>query len=83
MPKSFHLLLHKGLSPYEHVDSFQKHNGTTLPSKKLFHITPTGEGKKDRNYQHAQTVWQAFNIQNLRKEEVSRLIRIEVCITIG
>ena len=40
---------------------------TTLPDITKFYNTLTGEDLSKVDYRHAQTIWQTFNIQNLRE----------------
>ncbi|KFM58535.1 hypothetical protein X975_19802, partial [Stegodyphus mimosarum] len=59
------LLLRKGVYPYEYINSFDKFKETQLPFIENFQSTLTGESISSDDYIHAQTVWQAFHIQNL------------------
>ena len=39
---------------------------TSLPPKDAFYSKLTGEGITDEDYQHAQTVWNEFNIETIK-----------------
>ena len=59
------LLLRKGVYPYDYVDAFEKFEETSLPSKEAFYNTLTEEDISDEDYEHAQLVWQTFEVKNL------------------
>ena len=61
----FVLLLIKGLYPYEYMDSLERFNETSLPPKKPFYSELSLEDISDKDYLHAQKVWDAFGIRNL------------------
>ena len=61
----FALLLRKGIYPYEYMDSWEKFNETTLPSKEAFYNNLNLEDISDEDYNHAQKVWDVFKITNL------------------
>ena len=51
--------MRKRVYPYEHIDSREKFDETSLPNKKdLEDIT-------DKDYEHAQKVWEVFQIKNV------------------
>ena len=60
------LLLRKGLYPYDYVESMEKIDETSLPPKKAFYSKLSCEGITDEDYQHAQTVWNEFNIETVK-----------------
>ena len=61
------LMKQKGVYPYDYMDSFCRLKETKLPSKEQFYsILNDGHITSDA-YEHAQNVWNAFNIQNLGK----------------
>ena len=39
---------------------------TSLPPKETIYSKLTGEGIRDEDYQHAQTVWNEFNIESMK-----------------
>ena len=61
----FVLLLRKGAYPYEHMDSWERFNETSLPPKKSFYSELNLEDISDKDYLHAQKVWDVFEIRNL------------------
>ena len=61
----FVLLLRKGVYPYEYMDSWEKFNETALPPKKDFYSNLYLEDISDKDYKHAQKVWDVFEIKNL------------------
>ena len=56
----FVLLLRKGVYPYEYIDSWERFNETSLPPKKDFYSELTLEDISDKDYSHAQKVFQEF-----------------------
>lgn len=60
-----HLLLRKGVYPYEHVDSFERFDERQLPPKEAFYSQLTREHIDDADYQHGQKIWSAFRCQTL------------------
>ena len=61
----FILLLRKGISPYEYMDSWEKFDETTFPPKGAFYSNLNLEDISDEDYAHAQKVWHVFEIKNL------------------
>ena len=59
------MLLRKGVYPYEYMDSWEKFNETSLPDKEAFYSELNKEGITDKDYAHAQKVWEVFKIKNL------------------
>ena len=62
-PNNFHLLMRKGVFPYEYWDGPDKMNERHLPGKEAFFIHLSGDDISDEDYQHAQRVWRTFNFQ--------------------
>jgi hypothetical protein len=60
-----HLLLRKGVYPYEYVESFEKFNDPKLPPKEAFYSRLTREQISDEDYEHAQIVWKKFDCKTL------------------
>ena len=58
-------MLRKGVYPYEYMDSWERFNETSLPDKKAFYNELNLEDIADKDYAHAQKVWQVFEIKNL------------------
>ena len=61
----FALLLKKGVYPYEYMDSWERFDETSLPDKNCFYSEFILGGITNRNYSHAQKVWEVFEINNL------------------
>ena len=61
----FILVLGKGVYPYEYMDSWERFNETTLPPKEAFYSNLNLEVITDKDYTHAQKVWDVFEIKNL------------------
>ena len=59
------MLLRKCVYPYEYVDSCEKFDETVLPPKKAFCSSLNLENISDKDYVHAQKVWDAFKIKHL------------------
>ena len=59
------LLLRKGVYPYEYVDSFDRFEETSLPPKSAFYSSLMDDHISLEDYQHAQNVWEIFDMQNL------------------
>ena len=58
------LMSKKGVYPYDFMDSFEKFN-EKLPPKEEFYSILNDEHVTDKDYQHAQTVWNTFNLKNM------------------
>ena len=61
----FELLLRKDVYPYEHMDSWEIFNETSVPNKESFYSELNKEDITDEEYAHAQKVWKVFKIKNL------------------
>ena len=59
------LLLRKGVYPYDYVDCMKKLDETSLPAKEACYSKLTGEVITDEDYQHAQRIWEEFNIESM------------------
>ena len=60
----FVLLLRKGVYPYEYMDSLEKFNETSLPSKD-FYSNSNMEDIDDIDYRHGNNVFKVFKLENL------------------
>ena len=47
------------------MDSFEKFNETELPKKEEFYSILNNENISDKDYKHAQIVWNAFNLKTM------------------
>ena len=61
------MLLRTGVYPYEYRESWEKFNKSSLPNKEAFYSELNKEGITDKDYAHAQNVWEVFEIKNLRE----------------
>ncbi|XP_047039598.1 uncharacterized protein LOC124644335 isoform X1 [Helicoverpa zea] len=61
----FSLLTRKGVYPYDYMSQWERYEDTCLPSKNHFYNSLTNELISDEDYEHAQSVWSVFNIQNM------------------
>lgn len=59
------LLLRKGIFPYDYVNSLEKLEETSLPTKQYFYNRLNEEEISEKDYEHAQSIWNAFNIKTL------------------
>ena len=62
-----HLLLHKGVYPYEYVDSSMKLRETQFSPPCAFENTLIGELISEKDYDHAQNVWETFDLKTLKE----------------
>ena len=58
------LMVKKGVYPYDYMDSFEKFK-EQLPSKEDFYSILNDKNIEDKDYQHAQNVWNTFNLKNM------------------
>ena len=56
----FVLLLRKGVYPYDYMDSWERFNETSFPDKKYFYSELNLEDITDKDYSHAQKVFEEF-----------------------
>ena len=61
----FMLLLRKGVYPYEYMDSWERFNEISLPSKKHFYSNLNMEDIDDIDYRHGNNVLKGFKLENL------------------
>lgn len=59
------LLLRKGVYPYEYVDRKERFDDTQLPEQNAFYNHLRKSHISDNEYQHAQSVWKTFKLQDL------------------
>ena len=59
------LMKQKGVYPYDYMDSFQKFGDQQLPPKEEFYSILTDDSISDEQYQHAQKVWNTFNMRTM------------------
>ena len=59
------MLLRKGIYPHEDMDNWEKFDETTLPPKEAFYSKWNLENISDKDYVHAQKVWEIFGIKHI------------------
>ena len=57
------MLLRKGFYPYEYIDSWEEFHENLLPDKNAFYSKLNLEDITDKDYEHAQKVWEVFEIK--------------------
>ena len=63
--EQFNLMKQKGIYPYDYMDSFKKFNEAQLPNKKDFFSILSNEHITHEQYNHAQNVWNTFNLKTM------------------
>ena len=63
----FVLLLRKGVYPYEYIDSWERFNETSLTDKKTFYNELNFDDITDKDYNHAENVWEVFGMKKLEE----------------
>ena len=58
-------MLRKGVYPYEYMDSWERFNETSLPSKEDFYSNLNMEDIDDIDYRHGNKVFKGFKLDNL------------------
>ena len=61
----FILFLRKGVYPYEYMDSWERFNETSLPSKKEFYSNLNMEDIDEVDYRHGNNVLKSLKLENL------------------
>ena len=64
--RKLELLRRKGVYPYDYVDCLGKLDEKQLPPIEEFYSLLNDEGISQEDYQHAQNVWQEFEIKSMR-----------------
>ena len=67
MSQEFHnveLMKRKRVYP-DYMDSFDKFNDKNLPPKKKFFCMLSDKHITEKNYKHAQNVWNSFNLESM------------------
>ncbi|XP_068674631.1 uncharacterized protein [Montipora foliosa] len=59
------LMAKNGVYPYDYMNSFDKFNETELPKRKDFYSILNDENITNEVYQHAQNVWNTFNLNSM------------------
>jgi hypothetical protein len=63
--RKFNLLTKKGVYPYDYMNSMERFDDSSLPSKKDFYSQLNDSDITDDNYSHAQKVWTLFNCKSM------------------
>ena len=63
--EQFELMKQKGVYPYDYMDKFNKFKKKKLPNKDKFYSILTHEFISDEQYEHAQNVWNTFNLETM------------------
>ena len=63
--KKLDLISQKGTYPYDFMDSLEKFNKTELPTQEEFYSILNNEHITDKQYQHAQNVWNTFKLKSM------------------
>ena len=58
-------MLTKGVYPYEYMDSWERFNETSLPSKEDFYSHLNMDDIDDIDYRHGNNVFKSFKLENL------------------
>ena len=76
----FILLFRKGVYPYEYMDSWERFNVTSLPDKKYFYNELNLEDITDKDYLHAQKVFEEFctDISDILYVQTDTLLLVDV-----
>ena len=64
---NFELLRRKGVYPYDYMDSLEKSDDDKLPSKEEFYLRLNNTEISDEDHQHAQNVWNVFDMKTVRE----------------
>jgi len=62
---NLNLVLRKGVFCYDYIDSLEKFNETSLPSKEKFYNHLLGEHISQEDYSHACNVWNTLNMRTI------------------
>ena len=59
------LMVRKGTYPYDYMDSFDRFNEQTLPTKEEFYSIMNDQHISAADYNHARKVWNTFELRNM------------------
>ena len=76
----FGLLLRKDVYLYEYMDSWERFDETSLPGKKAFYRKLNLVDITDEDHEHAQKVWEVFEIKNLGEYHTYMFKTIHYCL---
>ena len=63
--EQLNLLLQKGVYPYEYMTDISKFSDTKLPTRSEFFSKLCGDTVSEKDYLHAQNVWESLGFKNL------------------
>ena len=63
--EKLHLMIRKGVYPYEYMDGWEKFEEAGLPPKDAFYSRLNMKGISDQDYEHAQQVWNTMEKKTL------------------
>ena len=63
--EKYKLMTKKGIYPYDYMNGFEKFSERHLPPKKDFYSKLNDCGITDKEYEHAERIWEEFKIKNL------------------
>ena len=63
--ENFELLTQKGIYPYDYMNCLEKFSETQLPIKEDFYSKLNDQDITDKEYKHAQDIWEKLGIRNL------------------
>ena len=63
--KKLDLISQKGIYPYDFMNSFEKFNKTELQTKEDFYSILNNEHITDKQYEHAQNLWNTFTLKSM------------------
>ena len=66
-PKQAEILKQKGFYPYEYMDTEEKFNDIKIPPREAFYSKLSGRGITEKDYKHAENVWNSFKMKTLKE----------------
>ena len=64
--EKLNLIKRKGVYPYDYMDTEERFKENCLPPKKAFYSKLNREGITDEDYEHAEKVWDMFEMKTLQ-----------------
>jgi len=71
------LVTKKGVCPYDYINSFEKMDETSLPPIEAFYSVMYNRPLDEKDYEHAQAVWNAFECKSM-KEYLELYLKVDV-----
>ena len=66
-PKQAEILKQKGFYPYEYMDTEEKFNDIKIPPREAFYSKLSGRGITEKDYKHAENVWNSFKMKTFKE----------------